>query len=100
MLDEDKAELRLYKEMYLPDGDLYTDGGGRTRNFRWRGIDDSQLDLFDNKGLWGEEDGFNLEEASENEIKKRKERFERDTFLREEMVRWHGNIATLRKRNQ
>lgn len=70
--------------MYLPDGDLH--GEGRKRNFRWRGIDsNSQMDLFDNK-LWSEEDHGNIELLTEEECKRRKERFERDTFLREEMV--------------
>ena len=36
MDDEDARRLRLYKEMYLPDGDLHSDGKGRTRQFRWR----------------------------------------------------------------
>ncbi|XP_032225776.1 claspin isoform X2 [Nematostella vectensis] len=85
MMDQDKAELRLMKEMYLQDGDLFTDGEGRKRNFRWRGIDqNSQLDLFD-KRLWGDEDGVNVELLTEEESKRRKERFERDTFLREEL---------------
>ena len=26
------------QEMYLPDGDLYSDGGGRVRRFRWKNI--------------------------------------------------------------
>ncbi|KAJ7379767.1 hypothetical protein OS493_012513 [Desmophyllum pertusum] len=44
--DQDNADLRAVKEMFLPDGDLYTDGQGRARHFRWRGIDEnSQFDL-------------------------------------------------------
>ena len=38
MDDDDARRLRLYKEMYLPDGDLYSDGKGRTRQFRWRNL--------------------------------------------------------------
>ena len=78
----------MVKELLLPDGDLYTDGQGRTRHFKWHGIDESsQFDLFD-KGLWGDDDGLNVELATEEEIQRRKERFERETFLREEMVRY------------
>ena len=73
--------------MFLPDGDLYTDGQGRTRHFRWRGIDEnSQFDLFGNKGLWGDEEAEAVELSTEEEIQRRKERYEREAFLREEMV--------------
>ena len=34
--DDDDREIMRYKEMYLQDGDLYTDGRGRRRNFRWK----------------------------------------------------------------
>lgn len=78
--------------MYLQDGDLH--GEGRKRNFRWRGIDsNSQMDLFDNK-LWSEEDHGNIELLTEEECKRRKERYERDTFLREEMV-GHNFLYTI-----
>jgi hypothetical protein len=84
LLDQDKAELRIMQDMYLPDGDLH--GQGRKRNFRWRGIDsNSQMDLFDNK-IWNDDDNGNIELMTEEDCKRRKERFERDTFLREEMV--------------
>ena len=73
--------------MFLPDGDLYTDGQGRTRHFRWRGIDEnSQFDLFGNKDLWGDEEAEAVELSTEEEIQRRKERYEREAFLREEMV--------------
>lgn len=38
VLDEDKREVRLLKEMLFEDGDLHTDGGGRERKFKWRNI--------------------------------------------------------------
>nr|XP_042128544.1 claspin [Peromyscus maniculatus bairdii] len=38
MLDDDKRRLRLYQERYLADGDLHSDGPGRTRKFRWKHI--------------------------------------------------------------
>lgn len=40
MLDDDKRQLRLYQERYLLDGDLHSDGPGRTRRFRWKNIGD------------------------------------------------------------
>jgi len=84
--EQDNADLRAVKEMFLPDGDLYTDGQGRTRHFRWRGIDEnSQFDLFGNKDLWGDEEAEAVELSTEEEIQRRKERYEREAFLREEM---------------
>lgn len=38
ILDDDKRQLRLYQERYLIDGDLHSDGPGRTRRFRWKNI--------------------------------------------------------------
>ena len=36
MLADDHLKLMQYKEMYLPDGDLHTDGSGRFRRFHWK----------------------------------------------------------------
>ena len=36
MLDDDDRALMRYKEMYLPDGDLYSEGNGRVRRFHWK----------------------------------------------------------------
>ncbi|KGL83754.1 Claspin, partial [Tinamus guttatus] len=81
MLDDDKRQLRLYQEMYLLDGDLHSDGPGRTRRFRWKNIDDaSQMDLFQRDSDNDDEN----EELDETEAKWRKERFEREQWLREQ----------------
>lgn len=73
------------QDIYLQDGDLH--GEGRKRNFRWRGIDfNSQADLFDNRMWNDDDDNANIELLTEEESKRRKERFERDTFIRENMV--------------
>ncbi|XP_064028869.1 claspin isoform X3 [Pogoniulus pusillus] len=81
MLDDDKRQLRLYQERYLIDGDLHSDGPGRTRKFRWKNIDDaSQIDLFQRDS---DNEGEN-EEFDETEAKWRKERFEREQWLREQ----------------
>uniref|UniRef100_A0A8C3NIV2 Uncharacterized protein n=1 Tax=Geospiza parvula TaxID=87175 RepID=A0A8C3NIV2_GEOPR len=81
MLDDDKRQLRLYQEQYLLDGDLHSDGPGRTRRFRWKNIDfASQIDLFQRDSDNEEEN----EEFDETEVKWRKERFEREQWLREQ----------------
>lgn len=36
MLDEDKREVRMLKELLFEDGDLHTDGAGRERKFKWK----------------------------------------------------------------
>ncbi|NXC43158.1 CLSPN protein, partial [Penelope pileata] len=81
MLDDDKRQLRLYQERYLIDGDLHSDGPGRMRRFRWKNIDDaSQIDLFQRDSDNEEEN----EHFDETEAKWRKERFEREQWLREQ----------------
>ncbi|XP_010157320.1 PREDICTED: claspin, partial [Eurypyga helias] len=80
-LDDDKRQLRLYQERYLIDGDLHSDGPGRMRRFRWKNIDDaSQIDLFQRDS---DNDDDN-EQFDETEVKWRKERFEREQWLREQ----------------
>ncbi|KFQ42631.1 Claspin, partial [Nestor notabilis] len=81
MLDDDKRQLRLYQERYLIDGDLHSDGPGRMRRFRWKNIDyDSQVDLFQRDSDNDDEN----EQFDETEVKWRKERFEREQWLREQ----------------
>ncbi|XP_068273955.1 claspin [Nyctibius grandis] len=81
MLDDDKRQLRLYQERYLIDGDLHSDGPGRVRRFRWKNIDyASQIDLFQRDSDNDDEN----EQFDETEAKWRKERFEREQWLREQ----------------
>ncbi|XP_009701844.1 PREDICTED: claspin, partial [Cariama cristata] len=81
MLDDDKRQLRLYQERYLIDGDLHSDGPGRMRRFRWKNIDyASQIDLFQKDSDNDDEN----EQFDETEVKWRKERFEREQWLREQ----------------
>ncbi|XP_072211544.1 claspin isoform X2 [Excalfactoria chinensis] len=81
VLDDDKRQLRLYQERYLIDGDLHSDGPGRMRRFRWKNIDDaSQMDLFQRDSDNEDEN----EQFDETEVKWRKERFEREQWLREQ----------------
>lgn len=37
-MDEDHREMLRLQEMYLPDGDLHSEGKGRMRRFRWSNI--------------------------------------------------------------
>lgn len=85
MIDDDKREIRELQELYLEDGDLYSENGGRARNFRWRGLDDSQWDIFDNKLLWGDEEIVDNEILSQAELERRKMKHERELFLQEQV---------------
>uniref|UniRef100_A0A7N5KAA1 Claspin n=1 Tax=Ailuropoda melanoleuca TaxID=9646 RepID=A0A7N5KAA1_AILME len=88
MLDDDKRQLRLYQERYLADGDLHSDGPGRMRKFRWKNIDDaSQMDLFHRDS---DEDQIE-EQLDETEARWRKERIEREQWLRDQAQQ--GKIA-------
>ncbi|XP_069118445.1 claspin-like [Argopecten irradians] len=81
LIDEDKRELMRFQEMYLQDGDLHSEGAGRKRQFRWRNIDDdTQQDMFGS-----ESEGEKEDEEGENELRWRKERFEREKWLKEQM---------------
>ncbi|XP_008067378.1 claspin isoform X2 [Carlito syrichta] len=89
MLDDDKRQLRLYQERYLADGDLHSDGPGRMRKFRWKNIDDaSQMDLFHRDS----DDDQIEEQLDETEARWRKERIEREQWLRDQAQQ--GNITT------
>ena len=81
VIDEDKRELRELKERYLEDGDLYSEGGGRSRNFKWQGLEDSQFNTFENKILWGDDEVVDSALLSEAEVERRKMKHERDQFL-------------------
>ncbi|KAK1880709.1 Claspin [Dissostichus eleginoides] len=59
IMDDDKRQLRIYQERYLADGDLHSDGPGRARQFRWKNMDDA-------------------------EIQRRKDRLEKEQWLREQ----------------
>ncbi|XP_063958492.1 claspin-like [Lytechinus pictus] len=78
MDDDDARRLRIFKEMYLPDGDLHSDNKGRTRKFRWRHME-SQMDMF-RPGSDGEEDE---EDAQDQDTQWRLTRYQREQWLKE-----------------
>ncbi|XP_029643291.1 claspin-like [Octopus sinensis] len=79
MIDDDKREVMKLQEMYLPDGDLYSEGAGRKRQFRWKYIDEnSQQDMFHH-----ESDKEENEEEEGDDLKWRVERHNREKWLAE-----------------
>ncbi|XP_005093577.1 claspin isoform X2 [Aplysia californica] len=84
--DDDDREVMRFKEMYLQDGDLYSEGGGRMRNFRWKDMDEaSQQDMF------GDESDHEQPEEENDEAQWRKDRMEREKFLEESQSNDGGN---------
>ncbi|XP_078124040.1 claspin isoform X1 [Sander vitreus] len=81
IMDDDKRRLRLYQERYLADGDLHSDGPGRARRFRWKNMDDGFN--MDRTGAEGEEEEED-EVVDLSEVQRRKERLEREQWLREQ----------------
>ncbi|XP_068603403.1 claspin [Brachionichthys hirsutus] len=82
IMDDDKRRLRLYQERYLADGDLHSDGPGRARRFRWKNID-SDFDV-DRTGAEGDEEEEEGDLMEHSEAQRRKERIEREQWLREQ----------------
>ncbi|XP_019738842.1 claspin isoform X1 [Hippocampus comes] len=82
IMDDDKRRLRLYQERYLADGDLHSDGPGRARRFRWKNLDEA-FDT-DRTGAEGEEEHEDDDDMDQIEIQRRKERLEREQWLREQ----------------
>ncbi|XP_051927578.1 claspin isoform X2 [Hippocampus zosterae] len=82
IMDDDKRRLRLYQERYLADGDLHSDGPGRARRFRWKNLDEA-FDA-DRTGAEGEEEHEDDDDMDQIEIQRRKERLEREQWLREQ----------------
>uniref|UniRef100_A0A8C3AZK0 Claspin n=1 Tax=Cyclopterus lumpus TaxID=8103 RepID=A0A8C3AZK0_CYCLU len=81
IMDDDKRSLRLYQERYLADGDLHSDGPGRARRFRWKNIGES-VPLYWNLSSKEQED----EEVDLSEVQRRRERLEREQWLREQVA--------------
>ncbi|XP_028166163.1 claspin-like [Ostrinia furnacalis] len=76
VLDQDKREVRLIQELLFEDGDL--GGGGRQRKFRWRDADGEEA-----TGTVPDELKDTQEEEFESEEQWRKQRHEREMFLRQ-----------------
>ncbi|KAK2830614.1 hypothetical protein Q5P01_018545 [Channa striata] len=89
VLDDDKRRLRLYQERYLADGDLHSDGPGRARRFRWKNINDGFN--MDRMQAEGEEEDEEDEGIDQSELQRRKERLEREQWLKEQKAKKGGD---------
>jgi len=76
LLDEDQADIRLFQERFLEDGDLHTDNK-RTRQFKWKGLDD--MVEFNKQDSDSEEEG----DAGDVDENWRLQRLEREKWVKE-----------------
>lgn len=101
MLDQDSREIKILQDILLEDGDL--EGGTREKKFRWKNIGMYCVIFFNFKlfiklcidliadnaiesgAVVGEENLDDFDD-SQNEEQWRKQRYERETYLRELMV--------------
>ncbi|XP_011479434.1 claspin isoform X1 [Oryzias latipes] len=89
VLDDDKRRLRLYQERYLADGDLHSDGPGRARRFRWKNMDEG---FNTERGGHDGEEGGEEDDVDPAEVQRRKERLEREQWLREQSEQKKGGL--------
>lgn len=75
ILDEDQAEIKLFQERFLEDGEDHDDQK-RERQFKWKGKDD-EIEL----ELRKSDDEDETETQREQDEKSRKERLEREAWL-------------------
>jgi len=75
ILDEDQAEIKLFQERFLEDGEDHDDEK-RERQFKWKGMDDN-IELEVRKS----DDEDETESQRELDEKMRRERVERETWL-------------------
>ncbi|XP_046741088.1 claspin-like [Diprion similis] len=87
VLDEDQREVRLLQEILLEDGELHSDGASRQRKFKWKNID--KLGDDNEQPLQNiDEEANTLEDPTEveSELEWRKQRLEREQFLKEHKI--------------
>merc|ERR1719225_2100139 len=77
-LDEDQANLKLFQDRFLEDGDLHTDYK-RERQFKWAGLDD-RIELGPGETQEGEG------EEEESTEKWRLEKMEKERWLKEQKI--------------
>ena len=84
-MEKDKQDIRLFQERFFEDGDLFSDGVGRRRNFKWRNIDRPMNAGAESEGSGAEEEDEN-DDVTETEAQKRIQRLEKEAFLEEQRV--------------
>ncbi|XP_028967104.1 claspin-like [Galendromus occidentalis] len=79
LLDDDRKDIRLMKELLLADGDLHSDGPGRERSFKWTNLSNDFVGGNDRGS-----DDSDHEEETEEEAKWKARRLEREKQRKDE----------------
>ena len=74
--------MRLFQELFLEDGDLHSDGGGRQRQFRWKNTESNDSDGLSLRPKTQEEEDEDA--TDEQDLTWRKMRSEREKWLQEQ----------------
>ena len=90
LLDEDRRDVRLMQELFLEDGELHSDSGVRQRQFRWRGVDETEelSRRMDEEREEGEEAVIGEEERESRRL-----RMEREKWLMEQSPKVDDEIT-------
>ncbi|PIK35061.1 putative claspin [Apostichopus japonicus] len=78
--DEDARRLRLFKELYLRDGDLHSEKS-RVRRFRWKHLDEMEMDGGGGGNGDSEDEGA---EEDDQDTQWRLQRYQREQWLKEQ----------------
>lgn len=83
LLDQDQREVRLFQELFLEDGDLHSEGGGRQRQFRWKNADGDDIEE-ETMRPNDQEDEIDTGADDQDDLTWRKMRSEREKWLQQQ----------------
>ena len=83
LLDQDQREVRLFQELFLEDGDLHSEGGGRQRQFRWKNADGEEIEGDGPRPITQEEE-IDADVEGQDDVTWRKMRSEREKWLQQQ----------------
>ena len=84
LLDQDQREVRIFQELFLEDGDLHSEGGGRKRQFKWTNNDDEDGET-DTAELKSQEEIDQVDDPEDDQTW-RKLRNEREKWLLQQPI--------------
>ena len=83
LLDQAQREVRLFQELFLEDGDLHSEGGGRQRQFRWKNADGEEIEGDGPRPITQEEE-IDADVEGQDDVTWRKMRSEREKWLQQQ----------------
>jgi len=93
LLDQDQREVRIFQELFLEDGDLHSEGGGRKRQFKWKNNDDEDGET-DTAELKSQEEIDQVDDPEDDQTW-RKLRNEREQWLLQQQQKTANEVADL-----